>query len=98
MTSFKEVLLQVAEDFEMKLEDLCFSVSTESFDFPFSFYAFEDDEFLGLLVTDDSGMERLHLIVKNEIVYLRIHYHDEFVDLFNDDDVNSNKRDVRHYE
>ena len=83
---FKEVLMQVADDFEMKFEDLCFAVSTRDFDFPFSFFAFEDDEFLGVLVTDEDGMEKLHLIVKSEIVYLRIHYLDELQALFEIDD------------
>lgn len=95
---FKEILMQVADDFEMKLEDICFAVSTRDFDFPFSFFAFENDEFLGVLVTDEEGMEKLHLIVKSEIVYIRIHYLDELQALFEIDDVNSNKRDVRHYE
>lgn len=92
MTSFKEVLLQVADDFEMKLEDLCFAVSTRDFDFPFSFYAFEDDEFLGILVTDEDGMEKLHLIVKSEIVYIRIHYYDELKMLFDDGDDDTYRR------
>lgn len=83
---FKEALLQVSNDFEMKLEDLCFAVSTKDFDFPFSFFAFEDDEFLGVLVTDEEGMEKLHLIVKSEIVYIRIHYLDELQALFEIDD------------
>lgn len=84
--TFKEVLIQVADDFEMKLEDLCFAVSTRDFDFPFSFYVFEDDEFLGILVTDEDGMEKLHLIVKSEIVYIRIHYLDELKALFEIDE------------
>ena len=83
---FKETLMQVADDFEMQLDDLCFAVSTRDFDFPFSFFAFEDDEFLGILVTDEEGMEKLHLIVKSEIVYLRIHYLDELQTLFEFDD------------
>lgn len=83
---FKEVLIQLADDFGMKLDDLCFEVSTKDFDFPFSFFAFEDDEFLGLLVTDEDGMEKLHLIVKSEIVYIRIHYLDELQALFEIDD------------
>lgn len=83
---FKEILMQVADDFEMKLEDVCFAVSTRDFDFPFSFFAFENDEFLGLLVTDEDGMEKLHLIVKSEIVYIRIHYLDELQALFEIDD------------
>lgn len=86
MTYFKEVLLQVADDFGMQLDDLCFAVSTRDFDFPFSFFAFEDDEFLGLLVTDEEGVEKLHLIVKSEIVYIRIHYLDELQALFEIDD------------
>lgn len=83
---FKSVLMQVADDFGMKLDDICFAVSTRDFDFPFSFFAFEDDEFLGLLVTDEEGMEKLHLIVKSEIVYIRIHYLDELKSLFEIDD------------
>lgn len=83
---FKEILIQVADDFEMQLEDLCFAVSTKDFDFPFSFFAFEDDEFLGILVTDEEGKEKLHLIVKSEIVYIRIHYLDELQALFEFDD------------
>lgn len=83
---FKEVLMQVSNDFEMELRDLCFAVSTRDFDFSFSFYAFEDDEFLGILVTDEDGMEKLHLIVKSEIVYIRIHYLDELQALFEIDD------------
>lgn len=83
---FKSVLMQVADDFGMKLDDICFAVSTRDFDFPFSFFAFEDDEFLGLLVTDEEGMEKLHLIVKSEIVYIRIHYLDELQVLFEIDD------------
>ena len=86
MTYFKEVLMQVSDDFGMKFEDLCFAVSTKDFDFPFSFFAFEDDEFLGVLVTDEEGMEKLHLIVKSEIVYIRIHYLDELQALFEIDD------------
>lgn len=81
---FKETLMQVSDDFQMKLDDLCFAVSTKDFDFPFSFFAFEDDEFLGILVTDEEGKEKLHLIVKSEIVYIRIHYFDELEVLFGD--------------
>lgn len=95
--NFKEVLMQVADDFEMKLGDLCFAVSTRDFDFPFSFFAFENDEFLGLLVTDEDGMEKLHLIVKSEIVYIRIHYLDELQALFEIDD-NDNYRSVNLHE
>lgn len=94
---FKEVLLQVVDDFEMKLEDLCFAVSTRDFDFPFSFFAFENDEFLGLLVTDEEGMEKLHLIVKSEIVYMRIHYSDE-LQSFSEIEDDKSYRDVRRYE
>ena len=83
---FKEVLMQVADDFQMQLDDLCFAVSTKDFDFPFSFFAFEDDEILGILVTDEEGMEKLHLVVKSEIVYIRIHYQDELQVLFEIDD------------
>ena len=81
---FKEILMQVADDLEMKLEDLCFAVSTRDFDFPFSFFAFENDDFLGVLVTDEEGLEKLHVIVKSEIVYIRIHYYDELQLLFED--------------
>ena len=88
---FKEILMQVADDFEMQLEDLCFAVSTKDFDFPFSFFVFEDDEFLGLLVTDEEGMEKLHLIVKSEIVYIRIHYLDELQALF---EIDNNEHQV----
>lgn len=95
---FKEVLMQVADDFEMKLDDLCFAVSTRDFDFPFSFYVFEDDEFLGILVTDGEGMEKLHLIVKSEIVYIRIHYYDELKVLFEDDMDNDKYRSVNLHE
>lgn len=95
--NFKEILLQVSDDFEMKLEDLCFAVSTRDFDFPFSFFAFENDEFLGILVTDENGAEKLHLIVKSEIVYIRIHYLDELQALFEIDD-NDTYRSVNLHE
>lgn len=95
--NFKEVLMQVADDFGMEIGDLCFAVSTKDFDFPFSFFAFENDEFLGLLVTDEEGMEKLHLIVKSEIVYIRIHYYDELKMLFDDED-NDNYRRVNIHE
>lgn len=96
--NFKEVLMQLADDFGMKLGDLCFAVSTKDFDFPFSFFAFEDDEFLGLLVTDGEGMEKLHLIVKSEIVYIRIHYLDELKALFEDGMDNDTYRSVNLHE
>ena len=95
--SFKEVLMQVSNDFEMKLDDLCFAVSTKDFDFPFSFFVFENDEFLGILVTDEEGMEKLHLIVKSEIVYIRIHYLDELQALFELDE-NDTYRSVNLHE
>ena len=94
---FKETLMQVSDDFQMKLDDLCFAVSTKDFDFPFSFFAFEDDEFLGILVTDENGAEKLHLIVKSEIVYIRIHYLDELQALFEIDD-NDTYRSVNLHE
>ena len=94
---FKEVLMQVADDFEMKLDDICFAVSTRDFDFHFSFFVFENDEFLGILVTDEEGMEKLHLIVKSEIVYIRIHYLDELQALFEIDD-NDTYRSVNLHE
>lgn len=87
----------VADDFQMQLDDLCFAVSTKDFDFPFSFFAFEDDEFLGILVTDENGVEKLHLIVKSEIVYIRIHYLDDLKALFEIDD-NDNYRSVNLHE
>lgn len=89
--------MQVADEFEISLKDICFAVSTRDFDFPFSFYAFENDEFLGILVTDEEGMEKLHLIVKSEIVYIRIHYSDE-IELFISSDDNTDYRDVGRYE
>ena len=94
---FKETLMQVSDDFQMQLDDLCFAVSTKDFDFPFSFFAFEDDEFLGILVTDENGAEKLHLIVKSEIVYIRIHYLDELQALFEFED-NDNYRSVNLHE
>ena len=78
--------MQIADDFSMKLDDLCFAVSTKDFDFPFSFFAFENDEILGILVTDEEGREKLHLVVKSEIVYIRLHYLDELQTLFEIDD------------
>ena len=93
----KEILLQVSDDFEMKLEDLCFAVSTKDFDFPFSFFAFENDEFLGLLVTDEDGMEKLHLIVKSEIVYIKIMYLDDLEYIFNVEDGKKN-HEIHNYE
>lgn len=85
---FKDVLMQVAYEFNMDLDDLCFVVSTKDLDFPFSFFEFEDDNILGILVTNEEGMEKLHLIVKSEIVYVRIQYLDELENIFeigNDD-------------
>lgn len=93
---FKEVLMQLADEFGMEFDDICFAVSTRDFDFPFSFYAFENEEFLGLLVTNDEGMEKLHLIVKSEIVYIRIHYLDEISELVMDD--NDDYRNVNLHE
>ena len=84
--NFEEILLQIAEELGMEFENLCFAVSTRDFDFPFSFFAFETEDVLGLLVTDENGMEKLHVIVKSEIVYFRIHYLDELQALFEIDD------------
>ena len=89
---FKEVLIQIAQDLEIELDDLCFLVSTDSFDFPFSFFAFEDEEVLGILVTDENGAEKLHVIIKSTIVYFRIHYLDELMELFDDDYVERSRR------
>lgn len=94
---FKDVFMQVADDYGMELDDLCFSVSTKDFDFPFSFFAFEDEDILGILVTDEEGMEKLHLIVKSEIVYIRIHYLDELQGLFEIDN-NEGYRSVNLHE
>lgn len=83
---FEELLKQVAHDFKMDMGDLCFSVSTKDFDFPFSFFDFETEDMLGILVTDEEGREKLHIIVKSEIVFLRIHYLDELVQLYGIDE------------
>ena len=93
---FKSILTQIASDFEMELDDLCFSISTDSFDFPFSFYAFEDEEILGILVTDENGAEKLHVIVKSNIVYFRIHYLDELMQIFEDEDIEKYRRVNSH--
>lgn len=85
--NFKEILTQISHDFEMKLDDLCFAVSTKDFDFPFSFFVDETDDFLIVSVTDSEGLEKLHVVVKSEIVYLRIHYFDEIQMLFDDEDI-----------
>lgn len=95
--NFKEVLIQVADDFEMQLDDLCFAVSTRDFDFPFSFFAFENDEILGIRVTDEEGMEKLHLIVKSEIVYIKIMYLDDLECIFNVEEGKRN-HEVHNYE
>ena len=94
---FKGVLMQLAYDLGMNFDELCFAVSTSDFDFPFSFYAFENDEVLGLFVTDEGGAEKIHVIVKSEIVYFRIHYIDELKMLFTGGD-NEEQRSVRRYE
>lgn len=95
--NFKEVLMQVADDYEMQLDDLCFTVSTRDFDFPFSFFAFENDEILGIRVTDEEGMEKLHLIVKSEIVYIKIMYLDDLENIFNVEEGKMN-HEVHNYE
>ena len=95
--NFKEVLIQVADDFEMKLDEICFTVSTRDFDFPFSFFAFEDDNILGILVTQVDGAEKLHLIVKNEIVFFKIMYLDDLEMLY-DGDENNIHQNVGLYE
>ena len=94
---YEELLMQIADEFGIEFSDLCFSVSTSDFDFPFSFFEFETDDFLGILVTDDNGAEKLHIIVKNNIIYLRLHYLDELQKLFG---VDSDKkhRDVNIHE
>ena len=97
MTSFKEVLMQVADDFQMKLEDICFAVSTRDFDFPFSFFVDETDDFLIILVTDSEGFEKLHILVKDNVEYIRIHYLDEMSELFVDGN-NEEYRNVRGHE
>jgi hypothetical protein len=83
---YENLLKQVAYDFEMELDDLCFLVSTTDFDFPFSFFAFETEDVLGLLVTDENGAEKIHMIVKSKIVYLKIHYLDELEFLYDFDE------------
>lgn len=83
---YEELLRQIAAEFGMEFDNLCFAVSTRDFDFPFSFFAFETEDVIGLLVTDDNGMEKLHVIVKSEIVYIRIHYLDELEMLIGDDE------------
>ena len=94
---FEYVLKQIAYDFGMQLEDLCFAVSTKDFDFPFSFFAFEDDNIIGVFVTDENGMEKIHVVVKSEIVYFRIHYLDE-IESFMDDGDNDRYRRVEIHE
>lgn len=86
---FKSILEQIAYDFGFELDDLCFNVSTENFDFPFSFFVFEDDCVLGINVTTEDGMEKLHIIVKSKIDYIRIHYLDEISDLLVENNNNS---------
>ena len=83
---FKTVLMQLADEFEISLENICFSISMDEFDFPFSFFAFEDENFLGIYSTMDDGAEKLHVLVKSKIVYFRIHYLDELQALFEIDD------------
>lgn len=97
MTSFKEILLQISDEFEISLENICFSISMNEFDFPFSFFAFEDENFLGIYSTMDDGAEKLHVLVKSKIVYFRIHYLDEIDDLFNFEDVKKN-HEIHNYE
>lgn len=84
--------MQVADDFEMKLEDICFAVSTRDFDFPFSFYVGETDDFLMILVTDENGAEKIHIIVKSEIVFIKIMYLDDLEILFDDEDNDKYRR------
>lgn len=83
---FEEILRAVAEELGLEFEDLCFSVSTDNFDFLFSFFAFETDDVLGLFVTDEEGREKINIIVKSEIVYIRIHYEDELQLVVGDND------------
>lgn len=97
MVDFKELLTLLANDFEIELCDLCFCVSTESFDFPFSFYVDETSEYLIVLVTDSEGREKLHLINKSEIVFIKIMYLDDLEILFDDED-NDNYTGVSLYE
>ena len=94
MTSinYEELLRQIASEFEIGFNDLCFQVTTSNFDFPFSFFAFETEDVLGLLVTDENGMEKLHIIVKDNIEYLRLHYLDELEGIFNVEDDNKHRK------
>ena len=89
---YEELLIQVASELGVECNDLCFAVSTANFDFPFSFFAFETDEALGLLVTDENGAEKLHIIVKENIEYLRLHYRDELEGLFDMEDDNKHRK------
>lgn len=87
---FKSILEQIAYDFGMELDDVCFSVSTENYDFPFSFFEFENECVLGINVTNEEGLEKLHIVVKSKIDHIRIHYLDELYDLMLDDTSNLN--------
>ena len=87
---YKELLEYVSDELNIEFDDLCFSVTTSNFDFPFSFFAFETEDILGLLVTDDNGAEKLHMVVKENIEYLKLHYRDELEMLF---DVEGDRED-----
>ena len=94
---YEELLRQIAVEFGIDFDDLCFQVTTSNFDFPFSFFAFETEDVLGILVTDESGVEKLHIIVKENIEYLRLHYLDELELLF-DVESGSKHHEVQNYE
>lgn len=93
---FRTMFESVANEFKISVDDLCFNISTGNFDLSFSFYAFETDEFLGVVVTDENGDEKLHVLVKNKIEFIQFVYQDDFDLLFDFDDTPS--RDVKLHE
>lgn len=65
------------EECGFKKFDTCVNVHTKNFDFNLAFIEFETKGELCILVTDESGREKLKIINKEHIEYVEVIYQDD---------------------
>ncbi len=71
----------------------CINVHTRNFDFNLAFIERETDENLCILVTDESGREKLKIINKEFVEYVEIVYQD---DIYSENDGEENTDRMFH--
>lgn len=85
MENYSSLIRTIMKVSDSELSDVCISVATEDYVYPFSFLEYEDEEHLGIYYTAEDLSERFIILNKKYIISVGIVYQQDLI--FEEEDI-----------